>query len=355
MSSHFAFDAANRHQHYLERFKTGEVNSLNPFLKLLERQLRDRLSGQQTFRSRKRTLEVLNAIYNDSLGTLTEYSEQLALDLGEFSESEAEFTATTLSKSVSVTAAVPTTNRVIAAARARPFNGKLLKDALKDFSVGQARFIRNSVATGFAEGRTNPQILQDVIGSAELKFKDGAMQITRNDAGRLVRTAVQHTAAVAQQQTYKANSDIVKQYAWVSVLDGRTSPTCQKRDGQVYPVGKGPLPPAHFNCRSTTVPVFEGETEMVDGVLRLDLSSGTRSSKGTSGGKQVNIKNNYNSWLGNQSKAFQVDALGKSKAELFRKGGLTVDKFVDRLDKPLTLEELRLTFPTAWEKAGLAA
>ena len=46
--------------------------------------------------------------------------------------------------------------------------------------------------------------------------------------------------------------------------------------------------------------------------------------------------------------------LGKAKAELFRKGGLTVDKFVDRFDKPLTLEELRLTYPTAWEKADLA-
>jgi hypothetical protein len=107
------------------------------------------------------------------------------------------------------------------------------------------------------------------------------------------------------------------------------------------------------NCRSTTVAVFRGETHEVDGVERLNLTNGTRSSKGDEGGQQVNVSNTYNSWLGKQSKTFQVDALGRSRAELFRKGGLTVDKFVDRLDKPLTLEELKATYPTAWEKANL--
>ena len=354
MSSHFIFDAQSRHQHYLERYKTGEINRLNPFLKQLEARLIKRLSGQQTFRSRQRTLNVLKSIYEDSLTSLDEYTAQLLLDLESFGEAEAEFTAKTVSKGLAVETTLPATEQIIAAAKARPFNSKLLRDELKDFPVQQARYIRNSVATGFAEGRTNQQIIADVIGTSELKFKDGDIQLTRNTAKRLVHTSIQHTAAVAQQETYKKNSDIVKQYAWVSTLDSRTSPTCQKRDGQVYTVGKGPLPPAHPNCRSTTTPVFKGETAMVDGVERLDLETGTRSSKGTSGGKQVSIKNNYNTWLSKQSKAFQVDTLGKAKAELFRKGGLTVDKFVDRFDKPLTLEELRLTYPTAWEKADLA-
>lgn len=351
--SSFIFDAHNRHQHYLERFKTGEVNNLDPFLKRLEADLIARLSKQQTFRNRQRTIAVLKAIHDDSLATLQEYTDQLLLDLEPFGEAEADFTARTLAKDIALETAVPATEQIIAATKARPFTSRLLKDELKDFPIQQAKHIRNSVAIGFTEGRTNQQIIQDVVGTADLKFKDGAMQLTRNTAKRLVRTSIQHTAAVAQEETYKANPDIIKQYAWVSVLDSRTSPTCQKRDGQVYTVGKGALPPAHPNCRSTTVPVFKGETVMVDGVQRLDLEHGTRSSKGTTGGKQVNISNNYNTWLGKQSKAFQVDALGSSKAELFRKGGLTVDKFVDRLDNPLTLEELQATYPTAWEKAKL--
>ena len=161
-------------------------------------------------------------------------------------------------------------------------------------------------------------------------------------------------AAVARQETY--NSNDITHYAWISTLDGRTSPTCQKRDGQVYEVGKGPLPPAHPNCRSTTIAIdnLAAETKMDEGVLKLDLQHGLRPEKDEDGVGKTNIKNDYNSWLGRQSKGFQVDALGKTKTELFRKGGLTVSKFVDRLDRPLTLEQLEQTFPTAWSKADLA-
>ena len=93
---------------------------------------------------------------------------------------------------------------------------------------------------------------------------------------------------------------------------------------------------------------------MDEGVLKLDLQHGLRPEKDEDGVGKTNIKNDYNSWLGRQSKGFQVDALGKTKTELFRKGGLTVSKFVDRLDRPLTLEQLEQTFPTAWSKADLA-
>ena len=347
------FDAENRHQHYLERFKTGEVNSLSAFLKKVEESLILQLSKSNTFTSRKRIRTILDRIRKDSEFFLTEYVQQLTLDLEGFGEAEAEFTATALSNEVNLQTTVPTAGQVATAAKARPFTSKLLLEELKDFPKDQARLIRNNVATGFAEGRTNQQIIQDVIGTSELKFKDGSMQVTRNAAARMVRTSIQHTATVAKEAVYKSNSDIVKQYAWVSTLDSRTSPTCQKRDGQVYAVGKGPLPPAHPNCRSTTVPVFKGETKDVDGVTKLDLETGTRSSKGLDGGKQTSIKNDYNSWLTRQPKQFQVDALGKSRAELFRKGGLTVDKFVDRLDQPLTLEQLKNTFPAAWGKANL--
>mgnify|MGYP000197298943 FL=1 len=85
----------------------------------------------------------------------------------------------------------------------------------------------------------------------------------------------------------------------------------------------------------------------------MDLDNGLRPDKDLKGVGKTNVKNDYNSWLSRQSKQFQIDALGKSKAELFRKGGLSVNKFVDRLDRPLTLDQLKRTYPTAWERAEL--
>ena len=344
--SNFEFDAESRHQHYLERYKTGEYNSLLPFLKRVEESLILQLSKAKTFHSQERIKKILATIQSDTQAILEEYTSQLALDLSDLGEAEASFTAATLAKSQGVAFTTPAVTQIAAAVNARPFNSKLLKDELKDFSKGQAKFIRNSVAMGFAEGRTNQEIIKDVIGSQELKFKDGSMQVTRNAASRMVRTAVQHTAAVAKSHVYKDNDDLIEFYAWVSTLDSRTSATCKARDGRVYPVGKGPLAPAHPNCRSTTIAAFPEDIDKNNMLIR----EGTRPMRNEDGGATTQ-STNYNDWLKRQSKSFQVDALGKTRAELFRKGGLSVDKFVDRKDKPLTLEQLKKTFPKAWEKA----
>jgi SPP1 gp7 family putative phage head morphogenesis protein len=46
-----------------------------------------------------------------------------------------------------------------------------------------------------------------------------------------------------------------KKYRYVATLDSRTSSICAALDGREFEYGKGPMPPQHFNCRSTTVPI----------------------------------------------------------------------------------------------------
>ena len=292
--NNFDFDAESRHQHYLERYKTGEYNSLLPFLKRVEESLILQLSKAKTFKSQERINKLLATIQRDTQLLLEEYTGQLSLDLVELGKAEADFTVATLAQSQDLDFVTPSVTQITAAVKARPFNSVLLKDELKDFSTKQAKFIRNNVALGFAEGQTNQQIIKSVIGSSDLNFKDGSMQVTRNAASRMVRTAVQHTAAVAKSKVYADNDDLIDKYAWVSTLDSRTSPTCQARDGRVYVLGKGPLPPAHYNCRSTTIAVFDEDIKKVDGEEKLDLSGGTRPMRNEDGGATVNIKNDYN-------------------------------------------------------------
>jgi hypothetical protein len=160
----------------------------------------------------------------------------------------------------------------------------------------------------------------------------------------MVRTALSHTAATAKSKTFTDNSDIIPYYEWVATLDGRTSPLCRARDGQAYKVGKGPLPPAHYNCRSTTSPLFADEVNPKT-LKKLDTGGRRASVNG-----QVSADLNYNDWLANQSKSFQVDVLGETKADLFRKGELTMDKFVNNKGQELTLDQLKDKYPTAWAK-----
>jgi hypothetical protein len=61
----------------------------------------------------------------------------------------------------------------------------------------------------------------------------------------------------------------------------------------------------------------------------------------------------YQEWLKRQSKEFQEDVLGKTKARLFRDGKLPLDKFVNRLGDELTLAELAGMHSAAFKAAGL--
>jgi hypothetical protein len=68
---------------------------------------------------------------------------------------------------------------------------------------------------------------------------------------------------------------------------------------------------------------------------------------------QVAATKTYQDWLKVQPKEFQDSVLGRTKAILFRKGGLTLDKFVNRAGNELTIEQLRKAHADAFDRAGL--
>jgi hypothetical protein len=106
-------------------------------------------------------------------------------------------------------------------------------------------------------------------------------------------------------------------------------------DGTTYPVDQGPRPPAHHQCRSTTVPVVKSWKEL--GIDLKEAPPGTRASMNG----QVPSKLTYPQWLKRQPAAIQREALGPTRAALFRSGRLTIDRFVDQRGRPLSLKQIR--------------
>ena len=101
----------------------------------------------------------------------------------------------------------------------------------------------------------------------------------------LIRTSINQVANTASQQVYEANQDITQRYRYVATLDTRTSAICRALDGREFDYGKGPMPPQHFNCRSTTVPVINykelgfnppppGRRASMDGQVPADTTYG---------------------------------------------------------------------------------
>lgn len=265
-------------------------------------------------------------------------TKTLRTDLVELSEYEVEFQAgaiATAAKAVEVPVAIgqlakPTAEMLKAAVDSRPFQGRLLKEWGKDLDSAAFRRVRDAVRIGYVEGESVQQIVTRIRGTKAARFKDGITEISRRDAEGLVRTAVTHTANASKDAFFRENSDVFRGVRWNAVLDGRTTAVCRGRDGQVFPLESGPRPPAHWRCRSTTTAVLKGEPDAPTGET-------------------------YGDWLKRQDSDLQEDILGKTKAKLFRDGGLPLDRFVDRAGAEYTLDELRRREAAAFQKAGVGA
>ena len=347
-------DKYQRHAHYLEQYYNGQTKKFLPFLKRVRESLQTELLKTATVTSTARINAKLKYVEELILSEFKEFTGQLSAQVDLFAASEVEFAALSIGSEVAALEVVtPSVTSAVAAIKARPFNNRLLKDYLKDFPKEQARAVRNAVSIGFYEGKPTAEIVRGIVGTKAQGYKNGLLNVSRTSAKRMVRTALNHTASVAREVTFEENKTLVPYYRWDSVLDGRTSAICKARDGVIYKLKKGPLPPAHFNCRSGTVPMFKNEVDSngkeQNGFKTYNQKKGITGTRASVDG-QVDANINYNDWLKKQPKSFQVDALGEKKAQLFREGGLSMDKFVNDEGQELSLQQLRTKFPAAWEK-----
>ena len=240
-------------------------------------------------------------------------------------------------------------------------NGKVLNKSFRGLAESQADLFAKTVRNGLLTGESTDKIARRLKG--RLQFGDfGPLSVRQlAQAGgeltavanhqvlALVRTSINQVSNETSQQVYKANQDVTKRYRYVATLDSRTSPICRSLDGRTFEYGKGPTPPQHFNCRSTTVPIIDysglgisrpPQTELRRPNTAFGPSRARR-------GDTVPSNQTYGEWLNKQPKEVKADVLGASKVPYFnrltKKFGPTVAmrKFVSRDGSELTLEQLR--------------
>ena len=215
-------------------------------------------------------------------------------------------------------------------------NGQVVEKAFRGIATSQAEQFSQVVRNGLLTGEPTPAIAKRLIGSLEhsgerLRFGQAAVtegqrraagiksimasggdatRMANNQVMALVRTSINQVANTASQQVYEANQDITSKYRYVATLDSRTSSICQALDGQEFPYGQGPMPPQHFNCRSTTVPVIDYKA--------LGFPPPPEGKRAAAGG-MVPAGTTYGEWLYQQSQAEQAEILGAGKATYFRR------------------------------------
>jgi SPP1 gp7 family putative phage head morphogenesis protein len=228
-------------------------------------------------------------------------------------------------------------------------NGQVVSKAFRGIATSQAERFSQVVRNGLLTGETTPDIAKRLIGN--LQFDEEAKtvgqlaaaggqvtQVADNQILTLIRTSINQVANTASQQVYEANQDITQRYRYVATLDTRTSAICRALDGREFDYGKGPTPPTHWNCRSTTVPVINYK--------ELGFTPPPPARRASMDG-QVPANETYGEWLANQPRATQVDALGEGKVAYFnrlaKKYGPTdaMAKLVRDDGSELTLAQLR--------------
>lgn len=352
-----------RHQVYLQRYNTGVVNrmlaKLNQADAVLRAQLAERIAkiearGFDTGPwTTQRLTAQLRAIAAERAATLAAIGKDVDAELLAFAQYESPFlmamVQTNLPAAVlaSVSLTTPSPQQVYASALARPFQGKLLSESLKQLASADALRIRDVVRMGFMNGQTTNQIVGNVMGTPT---STGAVFSTRRGLSAIIRTALQHTASVARQQMLIANSNVIKAVKYSATLDSRTTPLCRALDGRTWKNGSTKIrwPPQHWQCRSQVVYITKSWKEL--GMEADEMPASTRASMNG----QVPEDLTYPMWLKQMDRTnpkVVTEILGPTRAKLWRTGKLPIERFVDlRSGKEYTLKQLRKNESDIWRK-----
>ena len=160
-----------------------------------------------------------------------------------------------------------------------------------------------------------------MFGTRRLGGADGVRGVTRAGADLIARTSMSAISNQARERVYTLNDDLVQWVIYRATLDSRTSPICRALDGRQYRVGKGPRPPQHPRCRSTSVPVIDGGplgTRPAVPLLKSELDGLSREARRRRVRELVGpvpAETTYSQFLRRQSAAFQDEVLGRSSGE----------------------------------------
>lgn len=321
-------DATTRNAVFLQRKAGGDVKAVLQMMALLERDLLGVVASQyDTLRQQALAAQIADMA--------AQSYQEIALAIGDRAHETAEYMAgfearllETGARAAAIAAPSVTRDAVLSAVfNARPGVDQItIQRALSMYGEAKASEARTVLTDAVLANKSKAEAVDDL---------SALLRIQRRQAETLVRTTMNSAAQTGRVATLAANQELIEGYEWVAKLDARTTLVCAGRDGEVYPLGGGPIPPAHYGCRSQIVP------KLLPQYNRADIT-------GDAAEEQT-----YGAWLRKQSAGFQDEVLGNTRAALFRRGDLSISRFTDDAGRTYTIEELRELEPMAFERANI--
>jgi hypothetical protein len=386
-----------KHQSYLQRVATHTGNKQIEIIDSLNGQLRvdlvEWLDNNDEYRLTVKQQQQVEVLTNKIKATRGKAIEQatgvLESDMFELAEAEHAWMGNGLETLGAPKIATSSANALQKMVTRTPFDGSTIQQYYKRLSDDDSLRIINTIQRGLSDGLTLPQITNSVFGTKRLNYTDGVLQTARNSVmnttnntnSGIVRTVVNGVNNESKMMLYKANSDIMDKVDYAITFDGRTSDTCVANSVKgingtsVYKIGTEPSLPAHRNCRTYYVPVVDGfedlrstkpavtdpnprtrderekdfRAEARDRGVKIGTVRKEWSNKYV---KQVPDNLTFPKLLENDDK-FARGWLGKTRYDLWKKGDIKIDRFVDVKGETLTIEQLFKKDPDAFKRAGV--
>ena len=333
-------DAVTRHQVFIMRYSQGRERLADDYVEKLIEAVTERLGADIATVSPARLDQIIAEVAEEIKSQSEEYEKSVVDEMLEFIGYESEFNVNLLENAAAAVAVTAPALAILQAAMLlrrmplEPDRSYTINEALQEYSGRKSRQIVQTIRDGVTLGQTSEEITSNIKNLTKLQ---------QRQAATLARTVTNYASVQAREVVMRENPDITNSYRWIATLDGRTSLICASRDQQIFKESnESPKPPAHFNCRSTIAPILEG-----------DSADQFRAAIGDSGAQQVSKSTRYETWLRRQSRAFQTEVLGVTRAKLFREGRISIGRFVDAQGATLTLDQLRKLEPMVFEDLGI--
>lgn len=177
--------------------------------------------------------------------------------------------------------------------------GSNMERTARRFRDSAINDIERVLRRGYADKSDLDAILRDLRGTGQ-DF-GGSMNRIQAWADSYSDTVSKH---VSSNSKYETSSEYYDEYDWVSIIDDVTTQICRDRNGNRYRYGEGPIPPAHYRCRSEIVPVT---------------------------GEAVN-KQSLAEWLEDQPGEFLSDVFKNGRTDLDNVKVITLDELKGKLE-----------------------
>lgn len=179
-----------------------------------------------------------------------------------------------------------------------PANGLYLLPFIQTFARSAQASTENVIRRAYANRQTVAETLAELTGQRAVQGNSTQLAKIRNQAAAVIETAFAHVDQISGAAIVSA---IFSRYQWVSVIDGHTTQFCINHDGRIFRYGAGPIPPAHYKCRSITIPL----ASLFDDFKPPKLYA----------------------WLKRQPRSVQAEFIGKDAAALLSSGQISSKDF----------------------------